>query len=56
MSIFELVNKYQEALLPIFGAEFHITYEGEDCISIILDGEKQDFCFTLYGIMKLLII
>lgn len=51
MSITELVNIYQEALTPIFGDELHIVYD--DCISIILDGEKQDFFFTLYGVDSL---
>ena len=49
MDITELVNRYQEELAPIFGDELHIMYEEDDCIGIILDGEKQDFFFTLYG-------
>ena len=53
MSITELVNIYQEALTPIFGDELHIIYDGDDYISVILDGEKQDFCFTLYGVDSL---
>ena len=52
MSITELVNIYQEALAPIFGDELQIIYDEdcEDCISIVLDGEKEEFFFTLYGI------
>lgn len=50
MSIAELVDIYQKALTPIFEDELHIIYDGEDFISIILDGDKEDFCFTLYGI------
>ena len=40
MSITELVDIYQQALTPIFGNELHIIYDGEDFISIILDGDK----------------
>ena len=53
MSITELVNIYLEVLTPIFRDELHITYEDEDFISIILDGEKEDFFFTLYGVDSL---
>lgn len=40
-------------MTPIFRAEFHIIYDGEDFISIILDGEKENFFFTLYGVDSL---
>ncbi len=53
MSITELVNIYQEALIPIFRDVLHIIYGGDDLISIILDGEKEDFFFTLYGVDSL---
>lgn len=55
MSITEIVNMYQEALIPIFGDELHIIYDEDydDCISIVLDGEKEDFAFTLYGVDSL---
>lgn len=53
MIITELVNIYQEALTPIFRDELHIIYDGEDFISIILDGEKEEFFFTLYGVDSL---
>lgn len=53
MSITELVNIYQESLISIFGDELHIIYDDYDCVSIILDGEKEDFCFTLYGVDSL---
>lgn len=53
MRITEIVNIYEEALAPIFGDELHIVYDGDDCISIILDGGKEDFCFVLYGIDSL---
>lgn len=53
MSITELVNIYQEALTPIFRDELQIIYDGDDFISIILDGDKQDFYFTLYGVDSL---
>lgn len=55
MSIAELVNIYQEVLTPFFGDELHIIYDEDhdDCITIILDGEKEDFAFTLYGVDSL---
>lgn len=55
MSITELVNIYQEALTPIFGEELHIIYDEDydDCVSITLDGEKEDFGFDLYGVDSL---
>ncbi len=55
MSITELVNIYQEALTPIFGDELHIIYDEDydDYISIVLDGEKEDFAITLYGVDSL---
>lgn len=55
MSITELVNIYQEALAPIFGEKLHIIYDEDydDCVSIILDGEKEDFGFDLYGVDSL---
>jgi len=55
MNITKLVNIYQEALAPIFGDELRIIYDEDydDCISIVLDGEKEDFAFTLYGVDSL---
>ena len=52
MTITELVDIYQEALTPLLGDELHILYDEDhvNCIDIILDGEKEDFAFTLYGI------
>lgn len=52
MSITELVNIYQKEFVPIFGEKLHIIYDEEynDCISIVFDGEKEEFFFTLYGI------
>ncbi len=55
MNITELVNIYQEKLTPLFGYELNVIYneDYDDCISIVLDGEKEDFFFTLYGIDSL---
>ena len=50
MSITELVDIYKQALAPIFGEKLHIIYDGEDFSSIILDGDREEFFFTLYGI------
>ena len=52
MSIAELVNLYQQAFIPVFGDELRIIYDEEydDLISIVFDGEKEEFCLTLYGI------
>ncbi len=53
MNITELVNIYQEALTPVLGDELHVMYDEDDCISIILDGEKEDFFLTLYDVDSL---
>ena len=53
MNITELVNIYEEALTPIFGDELHIVYDDYDCVSINLDGEKEEFGFELYGVDSL---
>lgn len=45
----ELEKLYEDALRPIFGDQFHIIHEDDEFASIILDGEKEDFFFSLYG-------
>ncbi len=52
MNITELVNIYQEKLTLLFGDELNVIYDEDydDCISIVLDGEKEEFFFTLYGV------
>lgn len=50
MDIRELETFYETSLRPVFGAQFRIVHERNDFIHIILDGEKEDFMFTLYGI------
>lgn len=51
MSINELVNTYQNALLPIFRDELRII--NDDFISIVLDGQKEEFFFSIYGVDSL---
>lgn len=50
MDIGELEAFYQTSLHPVFGAQFRIVHERNDFVHVILDGEKEDFLFTLYGI------
>lgn len=49
MVIKELEILYEKALRPVFGSQFHIIHDQDDFVSIILDGEQEDFFFTLYG-------
>ncbi len=55
MNITELINIYQKALTPIFGVNLHVIYDDDydDVFSIVLDGEKEDFFFTHYGVDSL---
>lgn len=52
MNIGDLKIKYKMLLQPIFGQQFRIDDSEEDknWIVIILDGEREDFMFSLYGI------
>ncbi len=49
MDIKELETLYEEALHPIFGDHFHIIHDNDNFVTILLDGEREDFLFTLYG-------
>ena len=49
MIIKELEMLYEKALHPIFGNQLHIIHDCDDFVSVILDGEQEDFFFTLYG-------
>lgn len=52
MNINDLKIKYKTLLQPIFGSQFRIDDSEEDrnWVVIILDGEREDFMFSLYGI------
>lgn len=50
MDILELERFYETALRPVFGAQLRILHERSDFVHIILDGEQEDFFFTLYGV------
>lgn len=50
MDIAELEIFYETSLRPVFGTQFRIIHERNDFVHIILDGEKEDFFFTLYGV------
>lgn len=41
--------RYEKALRPVFGDRLRIIHDSDDFVTIILDGEQEDFCFTLYG-------
>ena len=49
MNITELEIFYEISLHPVFGEKFRIIHERDDFVHVILDGEKEDFFFTLYG-------
>lgn len=52
MNIDELKLVYRDLLQPIFGAQFRIddSNKDRDWIVIALNGEQEDFYFSLYGI------
>ena len=52
MDIHELKTIYEDLLHPVFGEQFRIddSDEDKDWVVILLDGEQEDFCFSLYGI------
>lgn len=49
MEIRELEAFYEACLRPVFGAQLRVIHERDDFVHVILDGEKEDFFFTLYG-------
>lgn len=49
MVIKELEIRYKKALRPIFGDQFNIVHENDNFVTVILDGEQEEFFFTLYG-------
>ena len=51
MDISELKVIYRDLLRPVFGEQFRIDDSQEDnsWVVVILDGEQEDFCFSLYG-------
>ena len=50
MEIKELEMLYEKALRPVFGSQLRIIHDHDDFVTVILDGEQEDFIFTLYGI------
>ena len=52
MDIHELKTIYEDLLHPVFGEHFRIddSDEDKDWVVILLDGEQEDFYFSLYGI------
>ncbi len=49
MDIKELEMLYEEALRPIFGDQLRIIHDSDNFVTVILDGKREDFLFTLYG-------
>lgn len=49
MNIKTLEMLYEEALRPIFGNRLHIIHDSDNFVTIILDGKREEFLFTLYG-------
>lgn len=52
MDIHELKTIYEDLLHPVFGEQFRMddSDEDKDWVVILLDGEQEDFYFSLYGI------
>ena len=49
MMIKELEMLYEKTLRPFFGSELHIIHDRDDFVTVVLDGDREDFFFTLYG-------
>ncbi len=45
----EIEALYQKSLYPIFQKQFRIIHNTDNTTNIILDGEQEEFYFTLYG-------
>ena len=50
MVVKELEMFYEKTLRPVFKNQFRIIHDRDDFVTILLDGEEEDFFFTLYGI------
>ena len=52
MDIHELKTIYEDLLHSVFGEQFRMddSDEDKDWVVILLDGEQEDFYFSLYGI------
>lgn len=50
MHITQLERRYEAALRPIFGSRFRLQHDRDDFVTIVLDGEQEEFFFTLYGV------
>lgn len=50
MDIKELEALYAAALRPVFGSRFQIFHDRDDFVTVVLDGEREEFFFTLYGV------
>ena len=52
MDIHELKTIYEDLLHPVFGEQFRMddSDEDKDWVVILLDGEQEDFYFSLYGV------
>lgn len=52
MDIHKLKTIYEDLLHPVFGEQFRMddSDEDKDWVVILLDGEQEDFYFSLYGI------
>ena len=49
MMIKELELLYEETLRPVFGGALRVLHDRDDFATVILDGDREDFFFTLYG-------
>lgn len=49
MSMPELESWYETALRPAFGEGLHVVHVRDDFAHVLLDGDREEFFFTLYG-------
>lgn len=45
----ELISWYETALRPAFGEELRVVHERDDFAHVLLDGDREEFFFTLYS-------
>lgn len=49
MNMPELESWYETALRPAFGERLCVVHERDDFAHVLLDGDREEFFFTLYG-------
>ena len=50
MDLREIEGKYKMLLRPVFGDRFRIEHDRKDFVTVFLDGDREEFFFTIYGL------